>query len=350
MAIMSADQVLLVVVSGLGVIHGLFLAIFLWLYPNGRKTSNKILGLLLIVLSFRVGKSVFLEFTEDLDVKFIFVGLGTLMAIGPLFLLFSQSCFDRTWRIKLKHFLHFVPAIIGISFGLWIEEFHLEALPKFLFLSLFIGYYSHYLIYMLVTYILILKVRKVQQRTAMFSFLQLLWTGLMVIWVAYVLNLFDELIPYVVGPVIYSVVAYVTSFIVIQRGYINALDQQKYKTTPISEEQIGQTFEKIVKIIDDEKQFRNVDISLKSLSERLNVSTQIISLVINQKSGSNFNSFINHYRIKEAIRLIDDITFRNRTIASIAMEVGFNSISSFNTAFKKETGKTPQAYRQQLMK
>ncbi len=57
---MSATDILLIIVSGLGVIHGLYLAIFLWLYPKGNSLSNKLLTALLLVLSFRVGKSVFL--------------------------------------------------------------------------------------------------------------------------------------------------------------------------------------------------------------------------------------------------------------------------------------------------
>jgi len=71
---MGAYDIILVIVSGLGVIHGLFLAIFLWAYPKGNLLANKLLSALLITLSFRVGKSVFLEFTQDLDVKIVFVG------------------------------------------------------------------------------------------------------------------------------------------------------------------------------------------------------------------------------------------------------------------------------------
>ena len=64
----------------------------------------------------------------------------------------------------------------------------------------------------------------------------------------------------------------------------------------------------------------------------------------------NFNGFINHHRVEESLKLFDDDQYSNHTIAAIAMEVGFNSISSFNKAFKSQVGKTPQAYRQQLMK
>jgi len=100
----------------------------------------------------------------------------------------------------------------------------------------------------------------------------------------------------------------------------------------------------------DEKQFQNANLTLKSLSSSLHVSPQILSQVINQKSEKNFNNFVNAFRIEEAKRLLPLEEFKNQTIAAIAYEVGFNSISSFNTAFKKQTGETPMTYRQQLLK
>ncbi len=347
---MSASEIVLIVVSGLGVLHGLFLAVFLWLYSRGNQLANRILSMLLLVLSFRVGKSVFLEFTEDLDVKMIFIGLGSLMAIGPLFLLYTRSCTNKSFRFSSKQLFHFIPAIGGIAFGFWIQDHHLETLPKLLFLFLFLSYYGHYLTYILVSYSSFSKKRKDELDEDTYRLLRLLFIGLLVIWIAYVLNLFDDLTPYIVGPVLYSVVAYLISFVVIQNGYIHKVDHSKYKTTPVSEEQAERIFEKVQKIVSDEEQYRNPDLTLKSLSEVLNVSTQVLSMVINQKSKSNFNSFINQYRVEGSKKLLEDKNYKNHTIAAIAFEVGFNSISSFNTSFKKQTGKTPLDYRQHVMK
>ena len=343
---MSASQIFLIVVSGLGVIHGFYLAIFLWTSNRGNLLANRLLSLLLVVLSFRIGKSVFLEFLEKLDVKFIFIGLGTLMAIGPLFYFYANACADKSFRWNRKYLLHFAPAFLAILFGFWISEGDLETLPKLLFLFLFLGYYGHYMVYLVKTKKYITKQRKKGLSDAAFKLLRLLFYGLLVIWVAYVLNLFDELIPYVVGPVLYSVVAYTISFVVISKGYLNEMDQEKYKTTRISEEQSEQLFSKAMELVVNQKQFKDPEITLKSLSAVLHVSTQVLSMVINQKSGKNFNAFINQYRVEEAMKLLNDSKHANLNISAIALEAGFNSISSFNSAFKKQTGKTPQAYRQ----
>jgi AraC-like DNA-binding protein len=347
---MSAYDIILVVISGLGVIHGLFLALFLWGYQKGNSLSNKLLSALLIVLSLRVGKSVFLEFTDSIDIKIIFTGLSTIMAIGPLYYLFVLSCTRKAFRLTTKHFLHFIPTIIGFIIGLQLEEHHTTTLPLAIFLTLFISYYLHFLVYLFFSYRYVLQQKVAGLNLDTFIVLRLFFYGLLIIWVAYVLNLFDDIIPYVIGPILYSIVAYVISYIVISQGYISRLDHTKYKTNPISDEQADSIYAKALKLVVDEKQFRNPSLSLKSLSESLHVSPQVLSQVINQKSTGNFNSFVNAFRIEEAKRLLHQEEFKNQTIASIAFEVGFNSISSFNTAFKKATGETPMAYRQRLSK
>jgi AraC-like DNA-binding protein len=347
---MSVSDILLVVVSGLGVIHGLFLAIFLLVYPKGNSLSNKLLSALLLVLSFRVGKSVFFAFVDSINIKIIFIGLATIMAIGPLFYFFSLSCTKKSFKLTFKHFLHFIPALIGIAIGLQLEKEHLTALPLAFFIALYAFYYLHFLFYLLFTYWYVVQQKGGGLSTDTFNLLRLFFFGLLIIWFAYVLNLFDEVVPYVIGPILYSVAAYVISFIVISEGYIGKIDYIKYKTTPVSDEQSDLLYTRALQLIVNERQFQNANLTLKSLSKTLHVSPQILSQVINQKSGSNFNSFINTYRIEEARRLLHQPEFKNQTIAAIAYEVGFNSISSFNTAFKKQTGETPLAFRQQLLK
>ncbi|MEQ9100006.1 MAG: helix-turn-helix domain-containing protein [Imperialibacter sp.] len=346
---MSANDIVLVIVSGLGVIHGLFLSIFLWIYSKGNSLSNKLLSVLLIVLSFRIGKSVFLEFAEHLDVKLIFVGLGTIMAIGPLFYLFAQSCVRKAKSLDKLKWVHFVPALVGVWFGLWLDEPDLETIPKWVFAILFLTYYLHFIIYLVAGHSYIRR-HRLELNQDVWKLLLLLFYALLAIWTVYVLNLFDETVPYIVGPVLYSFVAYVVSFEVIRKGYIAKIHLTKYKTTPASEEQIDQLFERVLKIVVEDSQYKNPDLSLNSLSKAVHASPQMLSMAINQKSAKNFNSFVNTYRIQEATRLLQNSRYDNLTVAAIAFEVGFNSISSFNTAFKTQTGQTPQTYRKQLPK
>lgn len=347
---MSTSNIFLVIISGLGVIHGLFLAIFLWIYSKGNQISNKILSILLVVLSFRVGKSVFMEFAEDIDIKLIFVGLGTLMAIGPLFYLYTLSYLTDKFRFKKRYLVHFIPSVVGICFGFYMDELAYRTLPVLFFAFIFLAYYLHYLIYLLISYLRMYQGKKEGLNPNAYALIRLLFIALLAIWIAYVLNLFDEFIPYIAGPILYTLVAYLVSFIVIQKGYIQSSDLTKYKTTNISDEQMDDLFKKVIRLVVAEKQFKEEELTLKSLSSALKVSTQILSMVINKQSGTNFNSYINHHRIREAVSMFEDEQYNNHTIASIAFEVGFNSITSFNAAFKKQTKQTPLVFRKHLTK
>lgn len=347
---MFTSEIILVILSGLGVIHGLFLAIFLWSYAKGDAVANKLLGLLLSVLSLRIGKSVFLEFAEDLDIKLIFTGLSFIFALGPLYYLLVVSCSNKAFQLKRKHLLHFVPLPIAFCFALWVEESHLTSLPLVFFVAVFAAYYLHFLLYLGISYGYLRQKKKTGLDDSTYQFLRLLFFGLSAIWVVYVLNLFEEQIPYIIGPILYSIVVYGISFIVIKKGYIEKINYTKYQTTSVSDRQSDELFSKVLHLMKEEGKYKDPNLTLKSLSFTLKVSPQVLSMVINRQSQQNFNSFINSFRIAEAIRLFSDEKCNHQTIAAIALDVGFNSISSFNTAFKKQTGKTPLNHRNEVLK
>lgn len=346
---MTSTNIALVLISGLGVLHGFFLSIILWNYGKTSK-SNKILSVLLFVLSLRVGKSVFLEFTEHLEIKLIFIGLSTLMAIGPLFYLYMRSLIEKEFEFKKNDWLHFVPLSLGLVFGIWMSEEAADTLPKLFFVFLFVMYYGHYLTYLVISYSRVYKKKKAGLKGKTNRLLRLLFFGLLSLWFVYVLNLFDEFVPYIIGPILYTVIAYAISIIIIRKGYINITDGAKYKTTAISQNQIDDIFRKVDQVVAKDQEYKNPNLSLRTLSEKLKLSTQVLSMVINKESKSNFNSYINHYRIEESMVMFLTKKYDHYTIASIAFEVGFNSLTSFNTAFKKQIGKTPLAFRNEQSK
>jgi len=342
---MSASNIFLILISGLGVLHGLFLAVFLQIQEKYKTTSNKFLALLLLVLSFRVGKSVFLEFADTLELWFIFIGLAAIMIIGPLFLFYIKSLINSEFKLKVKHYLHFIPVLCGIAFSIWTNTRSIFAIPKIVLIVAFLSYYVHFLLYLIFCYRLIRKNRNSGLNANSYSLLLLLFYSLLAVWLVYVLNLFDEFIPYIIGPILYTVLAYAISLIVVKKGYLNTA---KYKTTAVSKDLIDEVWQKVKSLVIDQKQYKDGDLTLKSLSKQLNVTPQTLSMVINQKNQTNFNTFINKYRIEESINLFKDEKYKDYTIASLSYEAGFNSISSFNNAFKLYTNSTPLAYRKSL--
>jgi AraC-like DNA-binding protein len=62
----------------------------------------------------------------------------------------------------------------------------------------------------------------------------------------------------------------------------------------------------------------------------------------------NFNDYINSFRIEEIKKRFENGETEDFTVLGIALDSGFNSKTTFNRAFKKYTGSTPQFYIQKL--
>lgn len=94
-----------------------------------------------------------------------------------------------------------------------------------------------------------------------------------------------------------------------------------------------------------EKPYLDPELNLQKLAFNLNLPEKQISQLINQQIGKHFFDFINEFRIKDAKVLLREQ--EELTVLEILYKIGFNSKSSFYTAFKKETNQTPTAYRKQ---
>jgi AraC-like DNA-binding protein len=97
-----------------------------------------------------------------------------------------------------------------------------------------------------------------------------------------------------------------------------------------------------------EKPFLNSSITIHDISTAIEVAVRDLSLLINHKLEQHFYDFINSYRIEYAMVVLKDSSKSRLTISEILYEAGYNSKSSFNSAFKKHTGSTPTQYRKNL--
>ena len=347
---MSLNQVAIILLSGLGVVHGLVLAIFLWTYPKGSVQSNRILSVLLMVLSLRIGKSVILEFVPETSLTLIFIGLAALLTIGPLFYLYTESVLKPKFRFQLKQLVHFIPLVPALVLAFYMDQGMVDNTSVQVFRALFAFYYGHYLVYLVAAFRLKKTGKITPQNRDGLIWLNILFIALMVIWISYVLNLFEDQVPYILGPIIYSFAAYSITIIALRKGYPDNLQVIKYQTTPAEAEEIDEIFDHVQRLVAEHEEYKKPDVTLQTLSKKLKVSPQKLSMSINTRFGSNFNDFINHYRVRESRRLLLDPEYGHHTIAAIAYASGFSSLSSFNSAFKKITGKTPSVYQKTINK
>lgn len=130
----------------------------------------------------------------------------------------------------------------------------------------------------------------------------------------------------------------------LTKGKKEEQQKKKYVKSGINEKQIETINNSLIKIMATEKPFLNPKISLKSLSGMLNISSNHVSQVINDRHNMNFFDFINDYRVQEVIELLKVPKNKQYTLLALAEEAGFNSKTTFNVAFKKLKGTTPRKY------
>lgn len=121
---------------------------------------------------------------------------------------------------------------------------------------------------------------------------------------------------------------------------------QKYSTSALSESMGDKIFARLEKTMREERIYCDSELSIQKLAEKMGTNRTYMSQLINQRTGMNFNAYINKYRIEEAIRLISGTDLPLKTIA---YDLGFSSLSTFHTLFKKEIGLPPSQYREKLI-
>lgn len=102
----------------------------------------------------------------------------------------------------------------------------------------------------------------------------------------------------------------------------------------------------LLRLLDVEHIYRRPKISIRSLADELGLPEYRLRRLIHEELGfRNFNAFLHHYRIREACEALSDPGQARTPILTIALTVGYQSISTFNRAFREVLGETPSTFR-----
>lgn len=128
------------------------------------------------------------------------------------------------------------------------------------------------------------------------------------------------------------------------KGYVTALLGKLFSIAKLTKNQISgaekpTTISEIVGYCN--AHFKE-SLTLATLEHELHISKYYISHIMNKQLGEGFNEYLNSIRINEACRLLIE---SEMSINNISAEVGFNTIRSFDRAFKSKKGETAREYR-----
>lgn len=333
--------------GSIGVILSLFFSFFLFINRKKQPVWNLFLAIYLLAFGLRIGKSVFHYFYAiDPGIRNFF--LTIIFCVGPSIWLYTKYLVLEQKNIVTKDLTHYFLFLFLLPICWFIPNNGPDKFSPFfaLFYNSIIVHLCVYTGYALFWFI------KNNERSSGTTNLVIKKRWLRHFLVAnFIFVILYGIISYVEFP-FYIGISYLFSLLIVfvsiwalNNPKLFKITAEKYSTSNLSAQQAEKIVLKLKSHFAQNKSFLNPELTLQILSEEIEVSSKELSQAINQHTQNNYAQFIMQFRIDEAKRLLLSNSHKKYTMAAIAYDSGFNSISSFNSAFKKIEGTTPLAFQ-----
>ncbi|MFK7833729.1 MAG: helix-turn-helix domain-containing protein [Winogradskyella sp.] len=336
------------------------LSFFLFTVKTTNKISNRIFGIYLLLIAFDL-----IGFFTNRTIEYPIIHnlkLASSLLQLPLFYLYVLSACYSNFKIIINHLGHFLLFLIFFIFlyktnsssqAILAYEIILEIQFLIYILAIFITLKKYKVVYLEnysnANYAIYKWLFQITAFTCLaHSFVLLRWYLSNSLFQKYVLNI-NILISF-------SVLS-ITIFFVLKALYqpklftgvninlnpVKSLLVNEETKTDVSTE--NTYIQKLTSFMEKEKPYLDFELTLQKLASQTDIPEKELSILINHHLNKHFFDFINEYRINDARKLLTDPTKKELTVLEILYQVGFNSKSSFYTAFKKATNQTPLEFR-----
>ena len=361
----------------------LLMATFLCSLSSGNRLSHKLLAAYLLIVVIDLSEVIFSEFYRAyLNLDMLRFNISLFM--GPTLYFYVKTAIYDDFTLKIKHLVHTIPYAIAClvmipnffsvnnaSKQLWYDNF--TDVPELTFIHFMTV--VQFGLYLLVIYKHLIRYRKVVvENYSDADRLNKTWlTQLIYMFtLSYIIGLgrmyfrFSDFYEYerLVLTILITSVLLSICWILWQALHKPNLFTGVNSTIEVIDEKIASqenTSDPTIRVIETEKYdaivlrlrdymqqskpFLDPSLSIDTLAKLINLPGSELSLTINRVIGQHFFDFVNLYRINLAAEMLIANEQQQKTILEILYEVGFNSKSSFNTAFKKHLLMTPSQYR-----
>ncbi|MCR9251759.1 MAG: AraC family transcriptional regulator [bacterium] len=351
-----------------GIAQGIFLSFMLFRLDKRNISANRILAIIIAMAAVMlIGRMVWARYPPDLSYQWSLIPDTTIFLFGPLIYFYIK-------RLLFKEengipFFHFIPAIthlviVGIMFQYSKQDYDLLIYKGHLnsyFLTLEEIAIVLNIIYWILGYLLIRKYLKQGSENLSFkqntvNYLLYLHFAILIclamwpigfvhrVWFRGSLSFIDyDLIWTTIPLFIYVVGYYALKQPELFRLHIET-PTAKLQINRLKDEETNQLKKALEMVINEEKIYLKNDLTLSMLAKSIGASSNNVSWLLNEVYGKSFYDYINGLRIGEFIAKIENREHSKKTLLALAMEVGFNSKSTFNKAFKLEKDSSPSEY------
>jgi AraC-like DNA-binding protein len=350
---MNTLKAIFLLVSGC---QGILLSLALIGSSIKKRNANVFLGFILTLCSIELLNvwAMSLQYHNNTN-AFPFWLFGSYLILPCSFWVFLMYNTDPNFRFRRKHLLLFLPALLEMlteftafylrrNTGLSIP--FLKSPVWFAFTELLPVVW---MVGVLIQYAFLLRKlsKQANQNLAhlyrQVSFL-IVFSVLTVLWIA------DGILHFQV----YAIIESILGMFLFVMGYMVYFQPDFFETTSAtkskSAEELFTAYDdedsllRLRNLLDRDKLYLKPRLTVDEVAEKLNLPGRYVSYLINKKLKSNFNTFVNGYRVREVLERLADPKESHKTIVGIALDSGFNSKSSFNQIFKTIKGQTPSEY------
>jgi AraC-like DNA-binding protein len=353
----------------------LLLAVFIFSVKSKNKNSNTLFASFLVLNALEFS-GWFTQFFSFLPNNILVAKILLAYLPMPIFYLYILSVCYSDFKLKWNHLWHITPYVIANL--IFIPRFYLSdtsqkmklfqdynELYEIIFLQ--VSIHLQIIIYITAGFIVLNRARKIFVENYSSSTIetykwlfQLLLFSAVLYSVAIVKNTLKyfgqkdifQASQIIVGLIVLLVVCWYVLKALRYPALFTGVDSKTKLAQNLIEENTSEengtyknNLQQLTSYMATQKPYLNPSLTIRNLAEETEMNSRDLSILINQKLNQHFFDFVNEYRIKEAMGILGNPTKKEVTILEILYEVGFNSKSSFNTAFKKHTGKTPTEFR-----
>ena len=346
-----------------GFVLGVFVASLLVLFHKTYSRHTHNITIILFIMSLMLLDEILDESNlVDTYPILIDVTIAAELLIWPFLLFYIESVSDQRNEYQWKDLLYFMPFAIAILWQvLFIPPPNTDAsatLPNGVFPEVFILVVFKMLAALsFLTYILWLLSRRLKQFSLFFSknkkarFLQkvrqaILFLNALVLlmYISFFSNYFGLSLPGEadrIGSLLITGVFYFFGVLIFKNPQIFQEENysQSVKNSLAGREK--QLIEKLLNLFEETKPYLNEKLTVKDAANRLNLSSQQLSYLINRRLGITFLDFVNTYRVRSFKENIHNDESIRKTLLEVALESGFSGKASFNRIFKDHTGFSP---------